>query len=76
MEQQNQGQILANQTGQTLEVPIQLAVQAKILEFDKMIAEAKAQVANLETQKAQFIFDSNIKILQQQYQKIPYTVPQ
>jgi hypothetical protein len=65
---------ISKQQSQTLEVPTQMAFQVKLLEFDKAIAEAKAQVATLEAQKAKFIFDSNIQSLQQQYQKVPMTV--
>ena len=53
-----------------LTVPAQVAVQLKTLEYDKVIAEARAQVANLEAQKAQFLYESNLKSIQQQYQNI------
>jgi hypothetical protein len=50
-------------------VPAQIAFQIKVMEFDKAIAEAKAQIATLEAQRAKFIYDSNLQSIQQQYQK-------
>lgn len=38
-------------------------ITIKTQEFDKKIAEAKAVVADLEKQKAIFIYDANVQIL-------------
>jgi hypothetical protein len=62
-------------TDQVVEVPVQITVpaqiahQIKVMDFDKAIADAKSQVATLEAQRAKFIYDSNLQMVQQQYQK-------
>ncbi len=56
-----------------LNVDPQTALNITVQEFDKKISEAKAVVAELEKQKAAYIYDTNIQILlaaaQQQQQQ-------
>jgi hypothetical protein len=46
-----------------IEVDPQVAFNLKLQEFDKAITAAKAQAANLEMQKAAFIYDRNVQTL-------------
>lgn len=46
-----------------IEVEPQVAFNLKLQEFDKAIATAEAQAANLKMQKAAFVYDSNVKTL-------------
>jgi hypothetical protein len=54
---------------QVIDVPMQVAMQVKVLEFDKAISEAEIQVATLKAQRAKFLYDSNLNLVQQQYKK-------
>ena len=46
-----------------IEVEPQVAFNLKLQEFDKAITAAKAQAANLEAQKAAFVYDRNIQTI-------------
>ena len=46
-----------------IEVDPQVAFNLKLQEFDKAIATAEAQAADLKRQKAAFIYDRNVQIL-------------
>ena len=50
----------------TLNVDQNTAMTLKIQEFDKKIAEAKRTVADLESQRADYIYTTNINILLEQ----------
>lgn len=65
------------QTQQTdVQVPIEVMMQMKLLEFDKLITESEAQVAELKKQKVAFIYDSNLRAIQQKFQKQPDQKPE
>jgi cell division septum initiation protein DivIVA len=49
-------------------VPTEVAVQVKVMEYDKLIADAEANVASLKQQKMSFILDTTIRNIQNQYQ--------
>lgn len=46
-----------------IEVEPQVAFNLKIQEYDKAIATAEAQVADLKKQKMSFIYDRNVQLL-------------
>jgi len=52
-----------------IEVPIEIAIQVKLSEFDKAIADAEFSVADLKKQKAAFIHEQNILTVKNKYQK-------
>jgi len=54
---------------EVLEVPIEIAIQVKLSEFDKAIADAEFSVADLKKQKATFIHEQNILTVKNKYQK-------
>jgi len=54
--QQSMPQQQINLDGQTF-------FMIKLQEFDKMIAEAEAQVSNLKLQRATFVYDTNVQQL-------------
>jgi hypothetical protein len=58
-----------------IEVPVEVATQMKVMEFDKQIADAEAVVATLKQQRMSFIYDSNIAVLKQKYQKTDQSSP-
>lgn len=55
------------------EAPVQIetdhasAITLKIQEFDKLIADAEANVANLKVKRAAFIYDSNVQGLESKF---------
>lgn len=44
-------------------VDMQTAIAIKVQEFDKKIAEVKAQVASLESQRASYIYEANLDFI-------------
>lgn len=52
-----------------IDVDVNTAIAIKVQEFDKFIAEAKVRVAELERQKATYIYESNIQSLIKQAQQ-------
>jgi len=58
-----------------LEVDNQTAFTLKLHEFDKAIAEAKAQAASLEAQKAAYIFQANVDALVARSKQQPQEPP-
>ena len=57
--------------GQKIEISIepQVAFTLKCQEFDKHIADAEKQVADLKAQKAAYIYDTNTQIILKDYQE-------
>jgi len=67
------------QADQKISIDAQTFFMVKLQEFDKMIAEAESNVANLKMQKASYIYDTNVQqILQskQQSQSSQETKPE
>lgn len=54
---------------QKIEVPLDIAIQMKVLEFDKAIADAEATIAEIKKNKMAFLYDQNMEIIKQKYQK-------
>lgn len=56
---------------QKIEISIepQVAFTLKCQEYDKLIAEAEKQVADLKAQKASYIYDTNTQIILKDYQE-------
>jgi len=54
---------------QQIEVDQQTAFQMKIQEFDIKVATAKAQAAQLEKEKLEFIYNNNVQLLTEQYKQ-------
>lgn len=52
-----------------IEVPLDIAVHLKLTEFDKLIAEAEAQVYELKKQKAAFLYEQNVATIRKSYTK-------
>lgn len=54
-----------------IDIPIepQVAFTLKCQEYDKLIAEAEKQVADLKAQKAIYIYNTNTQIILQQYKE-------
>lgn len=52
-----------------IDVDPNILMTLKVQEFDKKIAEAKAVVADLERQKAVYIYDTNIQAIISQAQQ-------
>jgi hypothetical protein len=51
-----------------IQVPQDVAVQVKLMEFDKAIVDAELQVATLKAQRVAFVYDVNIKSIQAKFQ--------
>lgn len=50
-----------------IEVDVKTAFQMRLLEFDKVIGEAKKKVAELESKKSSFIYDHNVQMLTEEH---------
>jgi hypothetical protein len=49
-----------------------MAMALQVQQFDKKIAEAEAQVADLKKQRASYIFDTNVQaVLARQQKSVP-----
>jgi len=55
--------------GEIYSVPIEVAVQFKLSEFDKSIADAEAVVADLKKQKFTFLHEQNLNSIKAKYPK-------
>lgn len=51
-----------------INVPSEVAVQMKIMEFDRMIADGESQIAKLKKDKMDFLYQSNVQAIQAKYQ--------
>ena len=54
-----------------ISIPTEVAVQIKLMEFDKQIAEVETQVASLKQQKMTFIYEANVEAVKNKYQGQP-----
>lgn len=52
-----------------IQVDPKTAYSMKLLEYDKNIAEAKAMVANLEKEKIDFIYNTQVRGITEQYKQ-------
>ena len=59
-----------------IQVPMEIAAQMKMVEFDRNIAIAEANVAELKKQKMIFVYDTNLQNIQQQYGKKQEATPE
>ena len=50
-----------------IQVPADVLMQVKLMEFDRAIATAEAQVSELRKQRSEFIYQTNIQQIQAQY---------
>lgn len=54
---------------QSIEVPVEVAANMKIIEFDRQIADAELHVASLKKQRADFVFEANNQLIRQRFEK-------
>lgn len=57
------------QVQEEIEVPLEVAIQAKMSEFDKAIAAAEFEVARVKKERSEFLHDQNLVLIKRKYQK-------
>jgi|WetSurMetagenome_2_1015567.scaffolds.fasta_scaffold38899_4 hypothetical protein len=52
-----------------IEIPAEVAMQLKLMEFDQAIARAEEQVATFKKQRAEFVLNENVGIVKARFAK-------
>jgi hypothetical protein len=60
---------VSNPNEEVFQVPPEVAVQMKILEYDKQITDAEANAAYLKHQRNMYIWDNNMQAIRAKYKK-------